>query len=334
MGHVSRCLTLAQALSDAGWTCEFAVSHETAGLSQLTGTPFDVHLLANASCPEQLFAIHSDAPDLLIIDHYGLYADFESKCQQWAGLVLVIDDVPGRRHVANLLLDSALDRDRADYGPYIPGSCRVLHGPQYALIKDEIAARRETALENRSDRESVERLFLSFGGIDTRGLGREAIGALEAIKEPLAIDVAISSMSKRVESMEEFANRSHHDIVVHRDCTNVGELLAAADLALGAAGVSAWERCVLGVPAVIVSAADNQDQNYEALTKSGAALGIGRPDSGFAERLRAAVIGLASNSDERISMSQKAAACCDGFGASRVVAAIEQEMVKETLHGQ
>src|SRR4029079_4764741 len=48
-------------------------------------------------------------------------------------------------------------------------------------------------------------------------------------------------------------------------------LMAESDLAIGAAGVTSWERCCLGLPALVLVLADNQRKSAEALHEAGAA---------------------------------------------------------------
>ena len=48
--------------------------------------------------------------------------------------------------------------------------------------------------------------------------------------------------------------------------------MAESNLAIGAAGTTAWERCCLGLPSIIVVSAENQRRSAEALTNAGAAL--------------------------------------------------------------
>jgi spore coat polysaccharide biosynthesis predicted glycosyltransferase SpsG len=47
--------------------------------------------------------------------------------------------------------------------------------------------------------------------------------------------------------------------------------MAQADLAIGAGGSSAWERCVLGLPSLVVRLAANQNGVVDTLVRAGAA---------------------------------------------------------------
>ena len=49
-------------------------------------------------------------------------------------------------------------------------------------------------------------------------------------------------------------------------------LMAQTDISIGAAGVTAWERCSLGVPSIVVVAFDNQKLIAKALEDNSAAL--------------------------------------------------------------
>lgn len=55
----------------------------------------------------------------------------------------------------------------------------------------------------------------------------------------------------------------------------MAELLAWADLAIGAGGISMWERCFMGVPAMVTSVADNQKETIAEAEKRGIVWNIG-----------------------------------------------------------
>ncbi len=104
--------------------------------------------------------------------------------------------------------------------------------------------------------------------------------------------------------------------------------MASADLCIGAGGVSAWERCVLGVPTILVLIADNQQKVCRALHEAGAAVFVGSPDSPlFSLELSDGIQRLSDPSTLR-EMSDAAAQICDGAGSSRVVRAMEAPSIK------
>ena len=49
----------------------------------------------------------------------------------------------------------------------------------------------------------------------------------------------------------------------------MAELMAAADLAIGAGGSTTWERCCLGLPALSICVADNQGRQVADAAAAG-----------------------------------------------------------------
>lgn len=106
----------------------------------------------------------------------------------------------------------------------------------------------------------------------------------------------------------------------------IAAALAEADLAVGAGGVSTWERCCLGLPTVLLVIADNQRDIAQAVAQAGAAVLLGHPDTLEAGTIYGAIKVLAGDADRLRQMAECAAAVCDGTGADRVADVIEQSI--------
>ena len=96
-----------------------------------------------------------------------------------------------------------------------------------------------------------------------------------------------------------------------------------ADLAIGAASSASWERCALGLPALLVTLADNQVAGERLLVEAGAAESIGWHDAVTAADIERAVRALRADPGRVAAMSVAAAGVTDGRGTERVVAEIE-----------
>jgi spore coat polysaccharide biosynthesis predicted glycosyltransferase SpsG len=110
--------------------------------------------------------------------------------------------------------------------------------------------------------------------------------------------------------------------VVHRGANNIAELMRQADLSIGAGGVMSWERCCLGLPAIVVDIAANQVGALTALADKGAAHYLGAATSLTAEALADAVRELRDDSDRVRALGEAAFALVDGEGRSRVAASM------------
>jgi UDP-2,4-diacetamido-2,4,6-trideoxy-beta-L-altropyranose hydrolase len=312
-GHLSRCLTLADALAQAGWSSRFLANEATPSvLPRLARSQHTVELLAED-------ARHSTPDitnDLVVIDHYGLGADFERACRAKAALVMAIDDMPLREHDCDILLNQNSEAgESANVRLY-------LCGPTYALLAPDFALRREASLQRRQSAAGMERIFISFGSSDPDNLAGRAVQAIDDAGLSVAMDIAVSSVSPNADSLRSLAARPGSGIRVHFDADNIPFLMAQADIAIGAAGTTTWERCCLGLPSLIYVCADNQAEIAATVDASGAGLLLGRSATFKGAELTKAMRDLMAQAPKRRAMSERAAGLCDGGGAARVVSAI------------
>jgi spore coat polysaccharide biosynthesis predicted glycosyltransferase SpsG len=106
---------------------------------------------------------------------------------------------------------------------------------------------------------------------------------------------------------------------LHLDTPRMAELMRDADLAVGACGVTAWERCALGLPTLAVVIADNQRMIARELAARRAIAFAGDWTEFSEEGMAAAFRRLAADPAATAAMSAAAATICDGRGLERVL---------------
>jgi len=94
--------------------------------------------------------------------------------------------------------------------------------------------------------------------------------------------------------------------------------MADADLAIGAGGSASWERCCLGLPALLVALAENQVDIAKALDSIGACIYIGTKETANLLTVQQAITNLLAKHDQRESISLHAFSLVDGMGVGRV----------------
>jgi UDP-2,4-diacetamido-2,4,6-trideoxy-beta-L-altropyranose hydrolase len=321
-GHVTRCLAVAEALVESGWHAAFAVGRDTPPtLPPQTIDAFETHLIAGSESDEsdELRERFTDGVDLLVVDHYQRDIRFEQACRGWARRVLVMDDATGRHHDCDVLVDSAAG-DASPYAGCVPAHARLLLGPAYALVRRNFVKRRADALVQRDGR-PVKNILVSFGATDPWNVTPVALDALARLADDFSITIALSSRAPHAENIRRhMPSRAH--LVLDAD---MAELMIEADLAIGAAGASAFERAVLGLPSIMVTVAENQRGIASALTELGAAVAAGRFDATLSSRLGRITQGLIGDAAARSGMTEAATALVDGRGSQRLLSALAGE---------
>lgn len=347
-GHIMRCLALADRLREVGSECHFIVRqnsgdrtdeirrrghivhrlpadrcHESQAMSPPSKSPW-------LSCSweedaEQVYSItHSIQPDWLVIDHYGLDSQWESVFRKCGARILVIDDLANRPHCSDLLLDQNLGREQKDYVFLTPGHCKHLIGPLYALLKPEFAALRDESVNRRkSSNGDFAHILISMGGVDSDNLTCEVLDSLDSVEfsKPVHLTIIMGAGSPHLDSVIQRASElASFSSDVLTNITDMCERMAVADLAIGAAGGTAWERCCLGLPSIIVVAAENQRPGARALASVGAAHVIEDPEL-ICSELPELIEDLAIPA-RLAAMSERASNVCDGRGVFKVASAM------------
>ena len=276
-GHLMRCLTLAERLRKDGTEVHF-ISRDLAGsLHRLVAERgFILHLLpqheAHATLTgyaawltvsqvvdaeettailRQLFPV-----DRLVVDSYALDISWEQRIRPLVQEIFVIDDLANRRHDCDILLDQNFYRAMEQrYDGLVPEKCKLLLGPRHALLREEFYEARKK-LRPRDG--SLRRILVFYGGSDPTYETEKVIHALLQMRlPPVDVDVVVGGSNTRRVQIEEVC-AAHGFLHYHCQVSNMAKLMACADFALGAGGTTTWERCFLGLPAIVTAIAENQ----------------------------------------------------------------------------
>lgn len=347
-GHVMRCLTLADALAAEGASAHFLCREHPGHLAALIerrghgvtllaaaageGDATDGRLAHSAwrgssiaaDLAEALEAARGFRPDWVVVDHYALDAEWETAMRRTGARILAIDDLADRAHDCDVLLDQNLGRSAQDYASLVPADAAVLAGPTYALLRDQFVAARASSLLRRQDG-AVRTVLVNLGGVDRDDATSAVLSALAAANgaASLRVRVVLGASALWGERVRALAATLPFEAQVIQGIDDMAAEMAVADLAIGAAGSTSWERCALGLPTVMLVLADNQRAIAAALDAAGCAINLGDPfAAGFPAILARTVADLAGDADRVIAMSGRAAATVDGGGCARVVAAM------------
>ena len=296
-GHLMRCLTLAERMREKGKKVHFICRALPGNLAALVKQrEFSLHLLpyegedtsltgyaAWLAVPMEVDAAETRevlqriAPvECLVVDHYGLDCGWEQQIRPFVQKIFVIDDLANRRHDCDILLDQNFYRDMEKrYVGLVPPHCRLLLGPRHALLRREFYEARKT-LRRRDGH--LRRILVFYGGSDLTRETEKAIHALIRLALPsVDVDVIVGGSNSRQSDISELC--SQYDFLhYYLQVDNIAEFMAKADLCLGAGGTTTWERCFLGLPAIVTAIAENQFEICRDCAEAGLIYYLGKWD--------------------------------------------------------
>ena len=275
-GHVMRCLTLANALKLKGAEVSFVCRAFPKHMGEIIlANGHQLYLLApptrsiktrpnpkqtpphatwlgeswETDLAQTQEALSGKYYDWLIIDHYSLDKRWERPMRKIASKVFVIDDLADREHDCELLLDQNLyENMESRYNELIPPACVKYLGPKYSLLRPEF---RESRKHIRKRNGTIERILIFFGGSDPSNETVKALKSIELLdKQGIIVDVVVGEANPLSKKIQDLCN-SLSNTNVHCQIKNISELMANADLSIGAGGSVTWERCAMGLPALV-----------------------------------------------------------------------------------
>jgi len=319
-GHISRCLVLADQLRQKGASVIFACRGIAGNLidfiekkgylvkkvpTNAADTGFELDWTTDIQAVIQycMPALQTRF-DWVIIDHYGLDSRWEKHIRPYCTNIAVIDDLADRAHDCDVLVDQNYYLNKnTRYDKLVPEHCRKLLGPQYALLRPEFM---EKKCLIELPRKKVGRILVFFGGSDLTNQTYKTLCGLEKLEANFIIDVVVGSINPHKNSIEDLCkNRPNTNF--HVQVSNMADLMAKADLAIGAGGSATWERCILGLPTITIVVADNQLQISHDLAKIGVIQNLGWYTSVSEEMIVDAVYGVINNPASLAAMSLRAA---------------------------
>ena len=337
VGHIMRCLTLAEELRVRGSNIHFVCRNHSGNLNdllrqrgmlltvlpsqsiwKLVGDEYHTWLGASQleDAEQTIGTFKGCQPDWLIIDHYGIDVEWERRIYPHIGQLMVIDDLTNRHHVCDVLLDQNYSSNREQcYVNLVSNKCKLLVGPRYTLLRPEYAEYRKNQGSRNGEIQSV---LVYFGGSDLQnmtGLTLTSLTQPELLS--LEVDVVIGANNKHRLGLEKQASERPRTRI-HGPKTHLAGIMANADLSVGAGGATTWERMCLGLPSIVICVAENQRSISEGLAREGLIEFIGDAGEVTEKNIASAIKLLAGDRSRMLAFTAKTQLLVDGMGAVRI----------------
>lgn len=336
LGHVKRCLALAEKLTGRAVRCVFAC--RGAGISGLIrDSGYTVIALPDAvDFKKELEALAADSrfdADVCVLDisqrdtfqKSDAVPGYFNALHKRFPAVAVVDGLLGHCLVGEFDLPVDLA-----FIPYAgAGEKRVRsHGAQLALGPDYFildASYSAVIGEARDIPAAARKILVTAGGSDPEGLTLKTLDALARIDGPkLDIRVAIGPAfaDDEIEEISEAAERSGHDVALLKRPESLAAHIAWSDMAVSASGLTKYELAALGTPAILLSIDEGHAGFNRSFDACGTTRHLGVVKDVLASELAKSILQLANDPLARAELSAAGRAFLDGRGTERSAAAI------------
>jgi UDP-2,4-diacetamido-2,4,6-trideoxy-beta-L-altropyranose hydrolase len=317
-----RCLALAQAWQDIGGHSVFVMAKgvlkfkERLLKERMVVIPISKTSGSKEDADQTCVLANQMAASWIVVDGYHFGTDYQKILRQPKTMAAVIDDNSHLdRYFGNLIINHNIHA-RSEMYSSKASDARLLIGTSYFLLRREF---RPLIAAWKGVEENVERILVSFGGGDKNNLTLLTLKALSSMGlTHLKVEVVIGPNNANFQKINRYVQSQKLECRVVRDVENMPELFNKSDLIISAGGTTLLEAASLGLPAIVVTAADNQRVANELLSEIGAIEHAGEESYVDETNLGKLIREIIEKPDRRRALSNTAKDLVDGDGAKRV----------------
>lgn len=328
MGHMMRCLSIAQELDRLGKQVCFLLADE-APASFLLERKQKFHVLhtdyrkMEQELPVLLPLLQEKMQSLVLFDSYFVTQRYLKEIAGYARTVY-LDDKNMFSYPVDAVINYNIYGKPSEYGKdsFRPGRM-LLTGPAYAPLRKEFQGIPYIV------RDRAENILITTGGSDKYFLAgkilESALAACElAGQRFLQFHVVSGAFNQNLPRLLALSER-YSNVHIHRNVTEMAKLMQDCDIAVTAGGSTMYELCAVGVPMICFSFVDNQERIVETFAQRGLVCYGGnflKEKETMAETAARFLLRLVQDKEARASYSRRERELVDGFGAGRIAEAL------------
>ncbi|WP_062109468.1 UDP-2,4-diacetamido-2,4,6-trideoxy-beta-L-altropyranose hydrolase [Bacillus niameyensis] len=324
-GHISRCLILAEKLHEVGAKVSFICRADEGNLCHLLWTKGFVvttigritNFSMKTDMKETIGVLQMmEQVDWLIIDHYQLDYAWEHSMRPYVKKIMVIDDLANRKHDCDVLLDQTFGVQRYSYSTLIPESCQLLLGSSFALLKAPFKTYQKRVPPSFK---TIRKVHVFFGGMDLKNFTYTYSLLLLENFPYLHLRIIVGKHYPYTDLLQLLQEKYRERVQWEQDVPNMAESLAECEVALGAPGITTWERACVGLPAAYLAIADNQINIVEDLDEKGLCVYLGQANSMKSDEFIHKFHRFIHNERKLGELYKNSVRNVDGYGVERVI---------------
>jgi spore coat polysaccharide biosynthesis predicted glycosyltransferase SpsG len=271
LGHVSRCIALAQAFrDDCRVSARVLLRGDPAAVRIVSDAGIDVRRLSDESAAadaELRQLLLHERPKALVLDvreevDSGILRDASGSGVR----VVAIDDPTPKRCLADLAfyppIPQAAEWDWSGFNG------ELLVGWEWVILRRDLGEPRERKPVTRAPA-----ILVSMGGADPYDMSSTALNVLAGINPPPQVTLALGAANPRVNALRQRGVAAGYRCVA----TQAGfpQLMRDADLAIISFGVTSYELAALRVPALYLCISDDHARSARPFEEAGAGRVVG-----------------------------------------------------------
>jgi spore coat polysaccharide biosynthesis protein SpsF len=331
LGHVVRCLALAEELRDSQSVgVSFAMVSGKPGMDMVRSAGFPVIPLTDQVNEDTWLdkLIQTRNPNALILDVRSSLSP--AIVRQWREnglLIATIDDPSDRRLEADLAFYPPVPQvEEMDWSGF---TGRLFVGWEWVLLRKQFSRPPEVHGRVSSSGHSTphpSELLITMGGSDPAGLTLKAVRALNQVNSSFHATVILGSGFIHDDELLRLLEKATFPYTILLNVNDMAGVMKKSDLALSSFGGTAYELAACGVPGIFFALTDDHARSAGLFEKEGMGINLGVHDNVMDQDIVRAVESLIQDLTRHDSLVKNCLKKMDGQGVMRVTEFLTKKM--------
>jgi UDP-2,4-diacetamido-2,4,6-trideoxy-beta-L-altropyranose hydrolase len=299
LGHISRCLALADMLKDH-FRITFACQKRDENVLNMVrneGTELiELSIENDYEKDAENLKEYLNKNTILVLDGYNFREAYQLLVKPHSFKLVCIDDIHSCHFYADVIIN------HSEHAKYVKYSCepytRLYLGGEYALLRKPFL---EHAGFERNF-EKVENILVCMGGADPGNQTLRILQSLDLTKLNLAVNVIIGIANPNYGKIFQWIGENKDsklriNLLSNLSASEMCEQFMQNDFLFTPGSTTAWEACCIGIPMIVGLIADNQMGMAQILGERQAALNVGWYRENHIEKIKDNFVQLTTDKD-------------------------------------
>jgi len=312
MGHLSRCIQLAQKLDQYGVTSHFLVKNNNIASEYVQNSGFQLTALPTSSNDKKelvtIIRLHKKINfncifiDLRKTKSVSFFHTINKICKS-----VVIDNIHKNSFNADLIIWAWSDlKNTKSIPPAL--SKKIMIGPNYIILR------------NSEKKESIKRsnsILVSMGGSDKGGFTLKIIDTFKKTKKNFHMDIVLGMFFKDLKKVVDKVGKDKRFTIIQNN-DELLSIMRRSKVGIFTFGITTYEALFAGLPSIVISHSKQNDIYARLLSSKGAIRYLGYYKNVNFENIPYLTFQLLKNSQLCKNYSSRAKSLVDGEGSERV----------------
>lgn len=316
MGHIMRCLAISKEFKTRDIDTIFLVKYDEKLIQILNYNRVKYEIIRSNNLEDEVKVVCNFIKklklDVILIDSYWISNEYLKAIYNNIDLLISIDDNNLYEYPSHIILNANVYAKDINYKLINPNT-KLLLGCDYAILGDEFINEPPIKIKDK-----VKNVLVTMGGCDINNYTQTVLQSISTLD--VRLNVIIGTQFKNHKVIKNIVSNNQNINLINNP-KSVKDVMKKNDIAVSAAGTTAYELGVLGIPTILICQADNQDNVGRKMQELEMMINLGSFNKVKNNEIYNTLLYLINNKSKREDMNKK---CIENIGRKGVINIVDE----------